>query len=128
MGDDIDLQLGRRLRRRRRLLGLTQEQLAKRCGLRFQQIQKYETATNKMSAGMIARLAQALSVEAGYFYEGVVVESGVEAARPRDLGRGRDTLANTARGGVSPALQAGRGARVILSGDRPCSRRVGDGA
>lgn len=84
MGDGIDLQLGRRLRRRRRLLGLTQEQLATRCGLRFQQIQKYETATNRMSAGMIARLAQALGVEASYFYDGIVVEGGVEAPRLQD--------------------------------------------
>src|ERR1700688_3253415 len=42
VGNDIDLHLGRRLRRRRRLLGLTQQQLAAAVGVRFQQIQKYE--------------------------------------------------------------------------------------
>lgn len=92
MCDDIDVQLGRRLRRRRRLLGLTQEQLAACCGIRFQQIQKYEAAANKMSAGMIARLAQALSVQAGYFYEGLEVATGVTPAQPRGRARGRDVL------------------------------------
>jgi transcriptional regulator with XRE-family HTH domain len=42
MGNDIDTHLGKRLRRRRRLLGLTQQQLAGTVGVRFQQIQKYE--------------------------------------------------------------------------------------
>ena len=42
MSDEIDEHLGKRLRRRRRLLGLTQHQLATACGVRFQQIQKYE--------------------------------------------------------------------------------------
>lgn len=69
--DDFDLQLGRRLRRRRQLLGLTQQALGDLCGLRFQQIQKYETAANRMSAAMVGRLAQALGVPAGYFYDGL---------------------------------------------------------
>lgn len=69
--DDIDRQLGLRVKRRRRLLGLTQRELADICGVRFQQIQKYEAAANKMSAGMIGRLAQALGVEVGYFYAGL---------------------------------------------------------
>lgn len=69
--DDFDRQLGLRVRRRRRLLGLTQRELADICGVRFQQIQKYEAAANKISAGMIGRLAQALGVEVGYFYAGL---------------------------------------------------------
>ena len=51
--DEIDIHLGRRLRRRRRLLGLTQQELAHACGVRFQQIQKYECAANRMSAGAL---------------------------------------------------------------------------
>jgi DNA-binding XRE family transcriptional regulator len=50
MATDIDLHLGRRLRRRRRLLGLTQQQLATQVGIRFQQIQKYECGANRISA------------------------------------------------------------------------------
>lgn len=71
MSDDFDRQLGLRLRRRRRLMGLTQKELAAICGIRFQQIQKYEAAANRLSAGMLGRLAQALGVEVGYFYAGL---------------------------------------------------------
>ncbi|HUZ11304.1 MAG TPA: helix-turn-helix transcriptional regulator [Caulobacteraceae bacterium] len=71
MGDDIDLHLGKRLRRRRRLLGLTQQQLASACGVRFQQIQKYECGANRISAARLWRIAEALDVEVGYFFEGL---------------------------------------------------------
>lgn len=70
MADDIDVHLGRRLRRRRRLLGLTQQELAAACGVRFQQIQKYECAANRMSAARVWELAKVLEVPVGYFFEG----------------------------------------------------------
>src|SRR5690348_3032013 len=70
MMDLIDIHLGRRLRRRRRILGLTQQQLADACGVRFQQIQKYECAANRMSAARLWRLAEVLEVPVSYFYEG----------------------------------------------------------
>ena len=63
MNDEIDVHLGRRLRRRR-LLGLTQQQLAGACGVRFQQIQKYECAANRMSAARLWQLAEVLQVPA----------------------------------------------------------------
>ena len=69
--DDIDVHLGRRLRRRRRLLGLTQQELAASCGVRFQQIQKYECAANRMSAARLWQLAEVLEVPVSYFYEGL---------------------------------------------------------
>jgi len=72
MNDEIDVHLGRRLRRRRRLLGLTQQQLAGACGVRFQQIQKYECAANRMSAARLWQLAEVLQVPVSYFYEGLV--------------------------------------------------------
>src|ERR1700749_849583 len=71
MGNDIDLHLGKRLRRRRRLLGLTQQQVAGACGVRFQQIQKYECGANRVSAARLWRLAQALEVPVGFFFEGL---------------------------------------------------------
>ena len=71
MNDEIDVHLGRRLRRRRRLLGLTQQQLAAACGVRFQQIQKYECAANRMSAARLWQLAEVLEVPVSYFYEGL---------------------------------------------------------
>jgi len=69
--DEIDIHLGRRLRRRRRLLGLTQQDLAEACGVRFQQIQKYECASNRMSAARLWQLADILDVTISYFYEGL---------------------------------------------------------
>jgi transcriptional regulator with XRE-family HTH domain len=71
MGNDIDLHLGKRLRRRRRLLGLTQQQLAGVVGVRFQQIQKYECGANRISAARLWSLAEALEVPVGYFYDGL---------------------------------------------------------
>ena len=78
MSTDIDLHLGKRLRRRRRLLGLTQQQLATAIGIRFQQIQKYECGANRISASRIFELGAALEVPVGYFYEGL--EAGEPAS------------------------------------------------
>ena len=71
MGNDIDLHLGKRLRRRRRLLGLTQQQLAGAVGVRFQQIQKYECGANRISAARLWQLSEALQVQVAYFYDGL---------------------------------------------------------
>jgi len=87
VGNDIDLHLGKRLRRRRRLLGLTQQQLADAVGVRFQQIQKYECGANRISAARLWRLAEALEVPVGYFYDGLT------------MGETRDTLGERADGG-----------------------------
>ena len=71
MDQKIDLLLGRRLRGRRRLMGLTQNQLALLVGVRFQQIQKYESAANRISAARLWRFCQALEVDVSYFFEGL---------------------------------------------------------
>ncbi|HWU14212.1 MAG TPA: helix-turn-helix transcriptional regulator [Caulobacter sp.] len=71
MSNDIDVYLGKRLRRRRRLLGLTQQQLAGVVGVRFQQIQKYECGANRISAARLWQLSEALEVPVGYFYDGL---------------------------------------------------------
>lgn len=71
MTSDIDLHVGKRLRRRRRLLGLTQQTLAEEVGIRFQQIQKYECGANRVSAARLFELSEALSVPIQYFYEGL---------------------------------------------------------
>jgi transcriptional regulator with XRE-family HTH domain len=71
MTNDIDLHLGKRLRRRRRLIGLTQQQLAFQVGVRFQQIQKYECGANRISASRLWHLSEILEVPVGYFYDGL---------------------------------------------------------
>jgi transcriptional regulator with XRE-family HTH domain len=95
MGNDIDLHLGKRLRRRRRLLGLTQQQLAAVCGVRFQQIQKYECGANRISAARLWQLSEALNVPVGYFYDGL--SEGAASSHPAELredrGEGGEVLA-----------------------------------
>jgi len=71
MTDDVDLHVGKRLRRRRRLLGLTQQRLAASIGIRFQQIQKYECGANRVSASRLHEIARALGVPTSYFFEGL---------------------------------------------------------
>ena len=71
MTSEIDFFVGKRLRRRRRLLGLTQQALGDMVGIRFQQIQKYECGANRISAARLFELAEALSVPIQYFYEGL---------------------------------------------------------
>ena len=71
MANSIDLHVGKRLRRRRRLLGLTQQKLADAVGIRFQQIQKYECGANRISASRLFELSEALHVPIQYFYDGL---------------------------------------------------------
>ena len=71
MPHPIDIHVGRRLRQRRRLLGLTQEKLARAVNIRFQQIQKYESGANRVSASRLWSLSRALEVSIAYFFEGL---------------------------------------------------------
>jgi transcriptional regulator with XRE-family HTH domain len=83
MSDSVDVVVGRRLRARRRLLGLTQQGLAIACGVTFQQIQKYECASCRISAQMLWKLSCALEVDVSYFFAGLTQESfGAQKRRP----------------------------------------------
>ncbi|HEX5377809.1 MAG TPA: helix-turn-helix transcriptional regulator [Phenylobacterium sp.] len=84
--NNIDVHLGKRLRRRRRLLGLTQQQLAGACGVRFQQIQKYECGANRISAARLWQLSEALEVPVGYFYDGLSEMTPREPASETESG------------------------------------------
>jgi len=93
MIDMIDIHLGRRLRRRRRILGLTQQQLASACGVRFQQIQKYECAANRMSAARLWQLAEVLEVPVSYFYDGLGQDGADKEPEPPEPSAGKETKA-----------------------------------
>ncbi|RFB04454.1 helix-turn-helix domain-containing protein [Parvularcula marina] len=67
----IDLHVGQRLRQRRCLLGMTQQKLAESVGIKFQQIQKYESGANRVSASRLWALAEALEVPVSHFFEGL---------------------------------------------------------
>ena len=71
MKNPIDLHVGQRLRHRRWMLGLTQQELAESVGIKFQQIQKYESGINRMSASRLWDVANALGVSVSYFFEGL---------------------------------------------------------
>lgn len=83
MTNAIDLHVGKRLRRRRRLLGLTQQQLAESIGIRYQQIHKYESGANRVTASRLYELSVALKVLVTYFYEGLVAGSPGSPANDR---------------------------------------------
>lgn len=66
--DDIDRNAGRRLLAARRIAGISQDALAQKVGVTFQQIQKYEKGYNRMSVGRVWQIAQILAVPVSYFF------------------------------------------------------------
>jgi len=83
----IDQHVGERIRLRRTECGLTQEQLAEALGVSYQQIQKYETGANRISAGRIFEISRKLDVTVGYFFEGLDADQeGPPPATPLEHG------------------------------------------
>ena len=68
---DIDRHVGERIRRRRVMLGLTQEQLGEALGISYQQIQKYETGANRVSAGRLFKISQILEINVAKLFDGL---------------------------------------------------------
>ena len=79
----IDEHVGNRVRLRRTLLGMSQERLAEQIGLTFQQVQKYERGTNRVSSSRLFDLSRVLDVPIRYFFE--EMSAGVEAQSPGQL-------------------------------------------
>ena len=71
MAHPVDVHVGKRVRHCRWLIGMTQQQLAEKVGIKFQQIQKYETGANRISASRLWDIADALNVPVSYFFEGL---------------------------------------------------------
>jgi transcriptional regulator with XRE-family HTH domain len=88
----IDQHVGERIRARRTELGLTQEQLAEALNVSYQQVQKYETGANRISAGRIFELARKLRVDVGYFFEGLPLDAPAEPAPLEHGGRQRSAI------------------------------------
>jgi transcriptional regulator with XRE-family HTH domain len=88
----IDQHVGERIRARRTELGLTQEQLAEALNVSYQQVQKYETGANRISAGRIFELARKLRVDVGYFFEGLPVDAPAEPVPLEHGGRQRSAI------------------------------------
>ncbi len=71
MKHNVDVHVGKRIRHRRWMIGMTQQQLAEKVGIKFQQIQKYETGMNRVSASRLWDIAQAVDVPVSFFFEGL---------------------------------------------------------
>jgi len=82
MKHPVDVHVGKRIRHRRWMSGTTQQQLAENVGIKFQQIQKYETGMNRVSASRLWDIAKVLNVPVSFFFE------GLDTQPPADQGDG----------------------------------------
>ena len=71
MAHPVDLHVGKRIRHRRWIVGITQQQLAEKVGVKFQQIQKYESGANRVSASRLWDISETLAVSIDFFFEGI---------------------------------------------------------
>lgn len=94
MAHPVDVHVGKRIRHRRWLIGMTQQQLAEKVGIKFQQIQKYETGANRVSASRLWDISDALGVDVSFFFEGLHEESksSDKARVPDDLMGDKEAL------------------------------------
>ena len=81
--NDADRHVGGRIRERRIMLGLSQQQLAQMIGVTYQQAHKYERGLNRISAGRLYEIAQVLSVPISWFFEGMHAMDGPAEMTPR---------------------------------------------
>ncbi len=97
MKHPVDVHVGKRIRHRRWLVGMTQQQLAESVGIKFQQIQKYETGMNRVSASRLWDIATSLSVPVSFFFEGLsddahVIEPDPATEVPLDILKDKEAL------------------------------------
>ena len=91
----VDVHVGKRIRHRRWMNGTTQQQLAEAVGIKFQQIQKYETGMNRVSASRLWDIGRALDVPVSWFFEGYEAEGASDApskSLPADILQDKETL------------------------------------
>lgn len=67
----IDVHIGKRIRMRRLMIGMSQEKLGEKLGLTFQQVQKYEKGTNRVGSGRLHEIGRILNVPPSYFFDGL---------------------------------------------------------
>lgn len=86
MKHPVDVHVGKRIRHRRWMVGMTQQQLGEAVGIKFQQIQKYETGMNRVSASRLWDIAHAMEVPIAFFFEGLEGENAAAASAENPLG------------------------------------------
>jgi len=85
MKHPVDVHVGKRIRHRRWMVGMTQQQLAQAVGIKFQQIQKYETGMNRVSASRLWDIGTSMDVDVKFFFEGYEegeVENAAKSEQP----------------------------------------------
>ena len=95
MAHPVDLHVGKRIRHRRWIVGVTQQQLAEKVGVKFQQIQKYESGANRVSASRLWDISETLAVSISFFFEGIEkLEEKLEFGNviPADLMEDKEAL------------------------------------
>ena len=96
MKHPVDVHVGKLIRHRRWLVGMTQQQLAEKVGIKFQQIQKYETGMNRVSASRLWDISDTLAVPVSFFFEGLAsgdnATSTDENAMPVDIMADKEAL------------------------------------
>ncbi|MEL6644748.1 MAG: helix-turn-helix transcriptional regulator [Pseudomonadota bacterium] len=95
MKHPVDVHVGKRVRHRRWMVGMTQQQLAEQVGIKFQQIQKYETGMNRVSASRLWDIADALNVPVSFFFEGLAESEAANdeaASAPTDIMADKEAL------------------------------------
>lgn len=95
MAHPVDVHVGKRIRHRRWLIGMTQQQLAEKVGIKFQQIQKYETGANRVSASRLWDISDAMEVPVSFFFDGLQDEGKAvadKASVPEDLMGDKEAL------------------------------------
>lgn len=95
MKHPVDVHVGKRIRHRRWMNGTTQQQLAEQVGIKFQQIQKYETGMNRVSASRLWDIANVLGVPVSFFFEGLDAQSIDDATKtdmPGDILTDKEAL------------------------------------
>ena len=86
----VDMHVGKRVRLRRTLLGLSQEQLGTELNITFQQVQKYERGANRISASRLWDIGQILDVPINYFFDDMT--ENTMRSSPRRVSRGSELL------------------------------------
>ena len=111
----VDLRVGRRVRDRRKLLKISQTELAENTGVSFQQIQKYEKGVNRISASKLHDIAEFLGVQIDYFFAEMVTDDGplrsksLPAKNPSDIADERQELLTAFK-----AIQKGEHRQTVL--------------
>jgi len=92
MKHPVDVHVGKRVRHRRWMVGMTQQQLAEKVGIKFQQIQKYETGMNRVSASRLWDIAAALDAPISFFFEGLSDNAETVSTLPGDILADKEAL------------------------------------